>query len=273
MRTLLPILLTLLGTSLIFGCGAGDGTGLDAQGQPIGEQPEPVPEPTGIQANLASIQDNVLTPICSQCHAGNNAPLGLRMDDLQTSIANLIDVDAVTNPAFKRVASGQNAEQSFLFLKIIGDPQAGNQMPLGQPPLPQNTIAVFRTWIESGAPIDAQQLVVAKTSIKHNQDKATASVGLRFSQPIDPASLTSDDIQVIVANNDTRWLLDSSALTLDWVNPSQLELTVPTEADVTQLSIELNQANLTSVFSQSGVWLDGDRDGFPGGEFHYEHQF
>jgi len=91
-----------------------------------------------IETNLAFIQEKVLTPICAQCHFGNNAPLGLRMDNLDTLIVNLFDVDSATNPTFKRVQPG-DTDNSFFYLKIIGAAIAGNQMPLGQSPLDTDT--------------------------------------------------------------------------------------------------------------------------------------
>lgn len=272
--------ISLLLIGQLVACGAGDGTGLDASGQPIGEtpapgpEPEPEPEPEGLQATLVSIQEHVLTPICAQCHIGNSAPLGLRMDDLDTSIANLINVDAVTNSQFKRINPGESAEQSFLFLKISGDPQAGNQMPLGQTPLSAETIAVIRQWIESGAPIDDQQLIVAQSKVIVEPNNQSLTVSLRFSQPIDQSQLQMKDIEFSASNEQAQWSINTNNAQLTWLSVNQLEvMNIPFDPETKRLSLAINQANTTSVFSQSGVWLDGDRDGNAGGEYHYEHQF
>lgn len=270
--------ISLLLIGQLAACGAGDGTGLDANGQPIGETPlpgtEPEPDPQALQATLASIQEHVLTPICAQCHVGNNAPLGLRMDDLETSIANLINVDAVTNSQFKRINPGESAEQSFLFLKISGDPQAGNQMPLGQTPLSADTIAVIRQWIESGAPIDDQQLIVAQSKWLVSPNGQSLSVSLRFSQPIDQTQLDMADFEFSANNEQAQWSINTSNAQLTWLSANQLEvMNIPFDPETKSLSLAINRANTTSVFSQSGVWLDGDRDGNAGGEYHYEHQF
>jgi hypothetical protein len=272
----MKLLSSLMLICLITGCGAGDGTGLDLNGQPIGEQPEGTPplEPQGIQPTLASLQEKVLTPICAQCHIGNNAPLGLRMDDLETSIANLIDVDAVTNSQFKRINPGNKAEQSFLFLKIIGAPEAGNQMPLGQAPLPAETIAVFRQWIEGGAAIDGQQLIVVQSKVILEPNAQSVSLSLRFSQPIDKVLFQMTDIEFTASNEKAQWSVNTNNAQLTWRTASQLEVkNIPIDPEARRLMIGLNQANTTSVFSQSGVWLDGDRDGTAGGEYHYEYQF
>jgi cytochrome c5 len=56
---------------------AGNGDGLDQNGRPVGSDTASAPPPSG---SFRSIQDNVFTPICTACHAGANAPLGLRRD-------------------------------------------------------------------------------------------------------------------------------------------------------------------------------------------------
>lgn len=270
MKTYIMILLCLT----LFGCGAGDGTGLDQDGQPLDPdagppEPQPPVDPDALQPNLASIQEKVLTPICTQCHAGGNAPLGLRMDDLATSEANLINVDSATNPQFRRVEPG-DAEQSFFYLKIIGDPSAGNQMPLGQSPLPTETQQIIRTWIDSGAPIEAGQATVAAKHSASADGKLT--INLNFSQPMNRNTLNADEIKVSVLNADGVYEIQSDLPSLEWLSDRRLAVklsAMPTDASKVQIS--LNQPNVSSIFSQSGVWLDGDYDGLEGGEVHYEY--
>ena len=269
----MKLLLSLWLVCLVSGCGAGSGLGLDELGQPIVEQPvpEPTPDPQGLQPTLASIQENVLTPICTQCHAGNNAPLGLRMDDLDTSITNLIDVDSVTNSHFKLVNPG-NADTSFLFMKVIGDPLAGNQMPLGQAPLPAETIAVLRSWIESGAPVDTNQVFISTA-----EAKASASdfvLNLRFSLPIDINSIQANEIQILTFDGSGKWASNNANIKLQWTNPQQLKININQPDKLTKrLRLSFNDSATSSLFSTKGVLLDGDHDGIPGGEYHYEQQF
>lgn len=270
----MKLLLLLMFAYLICGCGAGNGQGLDELGQPIDEQPspEPEPDPQGLQPTLTSIQENVLTPICTQCHAGNNAPLGLRMDDLDTSIASLIDVDSVTNPQFKLVKPG-NADTSFLFLKIIGDPLAGNQMPLGQAPLPAETIEVFRSWIESGAPIDTDQVFIS--SEKVTKSASSFAVDLRFSQPIDSDSLQPNEIQLLTFDGNGQWAINDADIKLSWTTPQLLTINIKfnqTDKSTKRLRLSFNNSVISSLFSAEGEQLDGDHDGISGGEYHYEFQ-
>src|SRR6185295_8531436 len=98
---------------------------------------------------LASIQDNVFTPICTQCHAGAAAPLGFRLDE-SSAYAMLVNAPSVEAPSLVRVQPG-NPDSSYLIQKLEGTAAVGGQMPLGQPPLPPATIAVIRQWIANGA--------------------------------------------------------------------------------------------------------------------------
>lgn len=125
------------------GC-AGDGSGLDENGRPIDEDAPP------LQPTLASIQSNVFTPLCTGCHAGAAAPLGLRLED-GVAYAMLVNAPSVEAPTFLRVAPG-DPDASYLVHKIEGAAAVGARMPLNAPPLPAETIAVIRQWIADGAP-------------------------------------------------------------------------------------------------------------------------
>src|ERR1700724_2905779 len=69
-------LVVSLSAALLAAC-AGNGVGLDANGQPLGSG-SGVPPP--LTADFQSIQDNVFTPICVRCHSGAGAPEGLALD-------------------------------------------------------------------------------------------------------------------------------------------------------------------------------------------------
>lgn len=126
------------------GC-AGDGTGLDAFGNPIDTSRPPI-GPT-----LASIQANVFTPICTQCHTGSAAPHGLALD-AGVAWQNLVGVRSVEQAALMRVQSG-NPDSSYIVWKIEGRAAiSGGRMPLGLQPLSSEVITAIRTWIQNGAP-------------------------------------------------------------------------------------------------------------------------
>ena len=133
--------------SCAVGC-AGNGKGLDQNGQPIGSGGS-----TGgpVTADFQSIQTNVFTPICSVCHAGAGAPEGLQLDAAH-SYNLLVGVPSVEQPNLLRVKPSDPAN-SYMLHKIEGAPGiVGGQMPLGETPLPQATIAAISQWIANGAP-------------------------------------------------------------------------------------------------------------------------
>lgn len=128
--------------ALLCAC-AGDGEGLDENGRPVGEADGP------LVAELASIQRHVFTPLCTGCHAGGAAPLGLRLDD-GAAFAMLVGVASVEVPTLTRVQPG-DPDASYLIRKLEGTASVGARMPLDAPPLPPDVIAVIRQWIVDGA--------------------------------------------------------------------------------------------------------------------------
>jgi hypothetical protein len=65
-----------------------------------------------------------------------------------------VDVPSIEAPEVLRVAPGK-PDESYLVMKLEGTHIAGggsgSHMPFGGAPLPPETIAKFRTWIEKGA--------------------------------------------------------------------------------------------------------------------------
>jgi len=123
---------------------AGDGTGLDRFGNPLGTD---VPE---LGPTLSSIQANILTPICSQCHTGAAAPRGLPFDD-GASWTALVGVQSTEIPEMKLVQPG-DPESSYLVWKIEGRSEiTGGRMPLALAALTTAEIQAIRGWIANGA--------------------------------------------------------------------------------------------------------------------------
>ncbi len=107
----------------------------------------------GIQPTLESIQNNVLTPMCSGCHSGPTSgvlPAGMDVSDVSASFNALVNVASLQVPALRRVNPGDPVN-SYLIQKLEGTHAVGDQMPSGGPPLPQNTIDAIRDWIQQGA--------------------------------------------------------------------------------------------------------------------------
>jgi hypothetical protein len=138
---------------LMAGC-AGNGEGLNQQGEPIGSSSSSSGGGSSsggaVTAEFQSIQDNVFTPICSKCHIGASAPEGLQLDAAH-SYNLLVGVPSVEDGSLDRVKPG-DPDHSYMVLKIEGAAGiVGGQMPLGETPLPQTTIDAIRQWIMDGA--------------------------------------------------------------------------------------------------------------------------
>ncbi len=134
----------LLATVLVLWSCAGEGTGLDEFGNPIRANT------LELGPTLSSIQHYVFTPICTQCHTGAAAPLGLALDS-GVARQNLVSVNSSEMPALLRVNPG-NPDSSYIVWKIEGRSGIqGGRMPLGMQPLSAEQIAAIRGWISDGA--------------------------------------------------------------------------------------------------------------------------
>jgi hypothetical protein len=161
-------LIFLLLMALITGCQPGSGRGLDANGRPIGEAPDPGDDPT-----LANIQAQIFTPICTACHIGAGAPQGLRLDEAN-AFNDLVNVSAQQVGGLLRV-DPFNPEDSYLVQKIEGTASVGAQMPFGGPPLPHEDIALIRDWISDGALPD-ETSIFSQTVIVRLPDTPSADM-------------------------------------------------------------------------------------------------
>jgi hypothetical protein len=242
-------------------CTAGNGEGLDQNGQPI-----PIVPP--VQSDFQEIQDTVFTPICSQCHIGANAPHGLRLD-AANSYTLLVNVNADEVPSLKRVNPG-NPDQSYIVQKISGTAAVGGRMPLGQAPLPQDRIDLIRQWIAAGAP-------PAATAPPNN---LTVSSSIPASGEV--AAAGTDKITVIFAGNvdaslvsaDTIGLSDGfdQPVALEQVRvpagrPNVVELTLAKGLAAGSYQLAVRGQGPVAIADTSGHVLDGDADGVAGGDF------
>ncbi|MDB5978146.1 MAG: hypothetical protein JWR07_4906 [Nevskia sp.] len=163
MRQLVAVSLWLAGALLLSAC-AGSGDGLDQNGQPIGSSSSSSSGggsssgsgsgSSGATVSFQTIQDQVFTPICAQCHAGASAPQGLQLSQGE-AYAMIVGVPSQEQPALKRIAPG-DPDNSYLVQKIMGTAAVGAQMPAGcpitQPCLTTATIDLIRQWVSEGAP-------------------------------------------------------------------------------------------------------------------------
>jgi len=198
-------IIVALAAAATTGC-AGNGSGLDANGNPItpgggGSTP--------LTADFKSIQDNVFTPICTKCHIGAGAPQGLQLD-ADHSYALLVGMPSTEQPTVMRVAPGDPAS-SYIIRKLQGTAGiSGGQMPLGGPYLPQSTIDVIKQWITNGAPkaAAAMSLEASVKAVQHFDVAATS--------PDDGSIVSMVPPQIVVAFNGDidSTLLNNTTVTL-----------------------------------------------------------
>ena len=108
------------------------------------------PEET-IDPTLTDIQAEVFETTCSfdSCHGGSTPEAGLDLSSASASLAGLVGVDSTENDGDIRVVAG-SPDDSLLYLVLLGDVGAVDQMPVGYE-LTSDEIEAVRVWIEEGA--------------------------------------------------------------------------------------------------------------------------
>jgi hypothetical protein len=260
------------------GACAGNGDGLDENGRPIEEGGGGALQPT-----FQSIQDNVFTPICTACHAGAGAPLGLRLNE-GSSYALLVNAPSAEVPSLQRVQPG-NPDASYLIRKLEGTAAVGSRMPLNGPPLPASTIAVIRQWIANGAPSAAAASGLSKAGF--------AAAQLMSVSPANGEAIPAAAKEIVVTSNvelDTS-LLQAGLITLrasggdgefdagnERVVPADVKIRSqqPTVLAITPLlqalppdtyELRISGTDPVALADLGARAIDGDGDGTPGGDF------
>ena len=172
-KGLLAVLAAALAALVAAGCGPGSGQGLDEEGN----VPAPATGGGGAggggaggggtgggggggaasgnpNATLAWVQSNVFGGVCTQCHTGAGAPLGVDWSSQSRSCTNVGRASAEA-PQLREIDRG-NPATSYLIWKLngagpAGEPISGGRMPLSNPPLPAATIQNVSDWIADGA--------------------------------------------------------------------------------------------------------------------------
>jgi methionine-rich copper-binding protein CopC len=237
----------------IAGC-AGNGEGLDANGNPIVPGAE---MGTPLSADFQSIQENIFTPICSVCHVGGGAPEGLRLDAAD-SYNLLVGVPSTEVPSQLRVKPG-DPSNSYLIQKLQGHAAVGAQMPLGGPYLPTTTIAFIAQWISDGAPVSssagatafAQRSSLALiNSVPENGEVLTQSpslIMLVFSRNLDPLGIEASSARLEQVSEDSMTAARPVAVHVTVIadNPRALALwpTKPLPHGTYRISMVMNDAD------------------------------
>ncbi len=266
----------LLSLAVLTGGCAGSGEGLDANGRPIGEGGGGPPPGPG--SEFDQIQDSIFTPLCTVCHVGAAAALGLRLDET-VSYAMLVGVPSVEVPTLLRVAPG-DPDASYLVQKIEGRAAVGERMPLGGPPLPQASIDLVRQWIAQGAPAPVGTLagleqpprVVATAPAAGERFETLETIVLVFSHAIDVTLANSGTLELRASGDDGSFGEDNEV-------PVELGTAIVPPANPAVVMIRLREALAPETYELTlrgtGVIaladadarvLDGDGDGAPGGD-------
>jgi hypothetical protein len=262
--------------AVLIGC-AGNGEGLDENGRPIDEGGGGGGGGGELTPDFASIQANVLTPICTGCHSGAAAPLGLRLEE-GASYALLVNAPSTEVPTLLRVAPG-DPDSSYLIQKLEGTAAVGGRMPLGGSPLPAETIAVIRQWIAEGAAAPAAA-------------GDSEPIEISAAWPLDGAVLKRAPAIVLAAHSEIdASLLEAGTLKLrrsggdgDFTNGNEVELaasvelrsltptvfavkTLPDDWTEDRYELRVSGGAPLALASLNAVPIDGDADGTAGGDF------
>ncbi len=270
--------LSLIVSLLSAACAAGSGDGSDAGGGGGGGGGGDPP----IEATFASIQDNVFTAICTDCHSGAGAPQGLRLEE-DMSHAMLVNVPSTEVPSLLRVSPG-NPDDSYLVQKIEGNASVGGRMPLGGQALPQETIDAIRQWITDGAAAStAAQSLVSAARLRLLAPWPEADIRPEYAPPV-PELLVAAD-QALDVN-----LLDAATVTLqasggDGSFGEGNELAIAHQIVMTQhdpsvfrvvplrplaadrYRLTVSGSDPLAVAGLNAVVIDGDADGKSGADF------
>jgi mono/diheme cytochrome c family protein len=252
---LAPLCLALLA------CTAGDGEGLDANGQPIPIGPAPASE-------FQRIQDTIFTPICTQCHIGANAPQGMRLD-AANSYAMIVGVASNEVPSLMRINPG-NPDASYLVQKIQGNAAQGVRMPANGPPyLSQEQIDLVRSWVAAGAPpaSAAPNNLVVTSSVPASGEVAAAGLDrltVVFAGDVD-ASLAASGTFELRDGFDQPVALAS--VHVPQGRPRVVELTPARVLPPGSYQLEIRGQGPVALADTAGHVLDGDADGTAGGDF------
>lgn len=260
------------------GC-AGDGTGLDANGRPVDGDGGGGSDT--LQPTFQSIQEQVFTPICTTCHAGAAAPVGLRLD-AGASYALLVNAPSVEVPALMRVEPG-NPDASYLIQKLEGTAAVGGRMPLNGTPLPQATIDVIRQWITDGATddtaapsSDASSDVAKLTAVSPINGKAlsesTRDIVVTSSVELDTSLLQAGLVTLRASGGDGEFDSGNESVvpfdvTVRSQRPTVLAITPRSILAAETYELRISGGGPVALADYQARAMDGDGNGTPGGDF------
>lgn len=278
--------MTMLGMSACGGGGGGDGAmnpgagpGYGDGGDDGGDDGDDGDDGSGgddgdtLMATLDSIQDNVFTPICTECHTGGSAPQGLRLEE-GVSYGMLVNVASTEVPSLLRVDPG-DPDDSYLIQKLEGTAAVGDRMPLGGPYLPQADIDVIRQWITDGASETAKAATSPSTKTQFaagwpvadsSMQEAPSRITLIADGELDLSTLHNGTVELVQLGDTARAI--NVALEVSSLAPTVLHLQTDTAAfKPGDYEVRVKGTGAMLAADRTGLAIDGDADGEPGGDF------
>lgn len=228
---------------------------------------------TTLEPTLQSIQDNIFTPICTECHTGASAPEGLRLED-GMSYGMLVNVASSQVPELDRVEPG-DPDNSYMIRKLEGTNSVGERMPFGGPYLDQADINVIRQWITDGASETAvakssQQPATLKAAWPPEDailDTAPRKIVLIADAELDTTLLHGGSVQLLKSGASGMQVIDAD-MRITSLSPTVITLEVPQDNwSSGHYEIRVSGNGPAPVASRGGIRIDGDRDGIAGGDF------
>src|SRR5688572_7698047 len=271
--------LSLITSLLLASCGGGDGGGGGNGGGGGGGGGGGDPP---IEATLESIQENVFSAICTNCHVGAGAPEGLRLEE-GMSHAMLVNVPSGEVPTLLRVEPG-NPDDSYLVQKIEGTASVGAQMPLGGPALSDEQVAAIRQWITDGA----LETTAAKSSVAAAQLRLLAPVPEAEIRPADAppvkellvAADQALDVTLLGANTvtlqasggdgsfgDGNEVAIAHRIVMTQLDPSVFRLVPIQPLAADRYRLRVSGSDPLAVADLEAGAIDGDADGRAGEDF------
>jgi len=224
--------------SMLIAACAGNGEGLNANGQPLAPGGGGSLPP--LSADFDSIQANIFTPICSVCHVGGSAPEGLRLDAAD-SFNLLVSVPSTEVPSLLRVKPGDPVN-SYIIQKLEGHAAVGAQMPDGcpstQPCLTASTIAFIAQWITNGAPPSA-----AAATVHAAVPLAITSI---VPDGVEPVSSSPPQIMIAFNHDLDVTQIDSRSMHIEKLNPGAS----PVVSEIVPARVTVSSANPAALM----VW-------------------
>ena len=269
--------LSLITSLLLASCGGGDGGGGGNGGGGGGGGGDPP-----IEATLESIQENVFSAICTNCHVGAGAPEGLRLEE-GMSHAMLVNVPSGEVPTLLRVEPG-NPDDSYLVQKIEGTASVGAQMPLGGPALSDEQVAAIRQWITDGAlETTAAKSSVAAAQLRLLAPAPEAEIRPADAPPVKELLVAADqalDVTLLGANTvtlqasggdgsfgDGNEVAIAHRIVMTQLDPSVFRLVPMQPLAADRYRLRVSGSDPLAVADLEAGAIDGDADGRAGEDF------